>query len=159
MKKILLAAAVLVIVIAMGGNASALSNQSGLVDVTASIVGVCKFSATNGTIAFGALDQSSGAAATGVVTFPDYWCTKGLGVYTITADNGLHFSGSRRLKASLTADTIPYTFTFTASAAGKGMSALNVLAPLATSATIAAGAYDDVTADSYSDTITLTFSY
>jgi len=147
-------AAAAVIVIAMAGVAFA-GTDTASVAATASVAGVCKVTG-GGSIAFGALDQLTGAAVTATPAQPAFWCTKTF-PYTITDDNGANKSGTiYRLKAAGTADYISYTFSYTASGSGSGKTTL--LSPVI-SALITAGAYDNVPADTYSDTITLTINY
>jgi spore coat protein U-like protein len=154
MKKIFVAAAVAVIVIAMASGAFA-ATDTGAVAASASVSGVCNVVA-GGTIPFGALDQVTGGAVPAVVVQPQIWCTKNL-PYTITDDNGANASGGiYRLRASGSADFIPYTFTYTAAGFGSGKT--TNIAPAIT-ASIAAGDYADVPADSYADTVTLTITY
>lgn len=154
MKKNLIMAAAAVIVIAMAGVAFA-ATTTATVNASATVAAVCDFP-TNGTVAFGALDQIVGGAVSATVTNPTFWCTKSY-AYTITDDNGLNETGTTyRLKAVGTADYIPYTFSYTST--GSGLGKTTSLSP-AISASIAAGAYDNVPADSYADTVTLTITY
>ena len=85
MKKILIAAAVIMMVSALGGIALAAGTTT--VNVSANIVGTCQFSTTP-TLAFGALDQTSGAPATATGTL-SFWCTKGA-AYTLSDPPRFH---------------------------------------------------------------------
>ena len=143
------------IVIAMASGAFAAGSDTAAVAASASVSGVCHVVA-GGNIPFGTLAQITGGAVPATVAQPPIWCTKSL-PYAITDNNGTHASGAiYRLKASLTNDYIPYTFTYTAAGNGAGKST-NIVPAI--TALIAAGDYADVPADGYSDTVTLTITY
>ena len=126
------------------------------VPVSANVVGTCQFS-TAGGVVFGALTPGGGAV-TGTVTQPQFWCTKGT-TYTLTDNKGLNGGGtSYAMKHSTLTDTIPYTFAYTTnSTANPGRGPGNPIT-MDISATIANGAYDNVTVGDYSDTVTLTIT-
>lgn len=136
------------------GLASAADTQS--VSVTASVTGTCKFNTGQSpVVAFGALNPSAGGQvqASANVKFK---CTNGVAA-TVTHDNGSNFSGgTKNLKAAGSADVIPYSIALTgASVTGQGFG--TDLAVTATG-TIVAGAYQNVPADNYSDTVILSVS-
>ena len=134
--------------LAAGGAAWAATTTVG---VSANVVGTCQFN-NAGVVAFGALDQVAAPLVNGVVTQPAFWCTKNA-AYSITDDSGVNEAtpGARRLANGT--DYIPYTFTYTASGSGAGKTSsitMNIVA------TIPAGSYVDVSAGSYTDSVTLT---
>ena len=148
-----LMAVIAVALVAMAGAAMAADTTT--VAVSATVVGTCKFTA-GGTIPFGNLDPSVGTNQTPAVTQPTFWCTKGAD-YTITDDGGLHESGPtnrRMLHASLT-EYIPYSFTYTA--AGKGLGPANILT-MNIASTVLGADYINASAGSYTDTVTLTIT-
>lgn len=122
--------------------------------VSATVTGTCRFdSASN--VNFGTLDQSAtaNATATGDLVF---WCTKGT-LYTLgdetnpTVADG-SFSGT--LIGAGTSDTIAYTLAYTnISGTGGGKTAPT---SSVVTATILNNDYVNVSADTYSDTVTFT---
>lgn len=122
------------------------------VAVSASVAGTCQFNNT-GSVAFGALNQTTAPLVNGTVTNPQFWCTKNT-AWTITDDLGAHETGSTfRMTNTAGTDFIPYTFTYTTTGTGAGKTA-----PISMdiTATVAAGTYVDVPAGTYTDTVTLT---
>lgn len=149
MKKYILAVAL--VVVAMAGSAMAAGTQT--VAVSATVVGVCQF-LTGGTMAF-TLDPSVGGNVNGTAVQPTFWCTRGT-TATITDDNGLHFSGFRRMQHTTSAtDFIPYSFTYTANSAGTGR---NGIITMDLASTVVAADYLDALAGNYADTVTLTIN-
>jgi spore coat protein U-like protein len=135
------------------GSTAAMAGDTAAVAVSATVTGTCKFN-SGGTVSF-TLDPTSASAATGTVTQPAFWCTKGA-AYSITDDVGLHKSGTiYRMKHATLADLIPYTFTYTASGSGNGKTSpitMNI------ASTVANVDFVNVSAGSYSDTVTLTIA-
>ncbi len=150
MKKSIVAAVVLTMVIAMGGMAMAAGTQT--VAVTATVTGVCQF-LTGGAINF-TLDPSVGGNVNGTVTQPTFWCTNGT-TYTITDNGGLYNSAGTRRMLHGTADYIPYSFTYTASAAGAGRT---VTLTMDIASTVVGADYVNAAAGAYADTVTLTIN-
>jgi spore coat protein U-like protein len=151
---------ILIVAIAMFAfSGMALAGDTATVDVTASVVGTCKFGVGGGlggtniaTLAFGSLDPSSTADANATVNY-QYWCTKG-SVAATSADNGLNYSGSRRMTNGV--DFIPYSFNLTnhtQTGAGKGNPLTATI-----SGTILNADYINVSAGSYLDTVALTIT-
>ena len=139
---------------------AALAGNTNTLKVTASITGTCNFDAANNTggnatLAFGTLDQTSTAPATATQTSLDYWCTNGTTATSLSADNGLYFSGSRRLNNGGTG-YIPYTLTVT-DPGGAGTGKSNPIT-VTFDGDIANADYIDAPAGTYSDTVTLTIT-
>ena len=111
MKRILLLVAVTAIVAIAG---AAMAANSNTLTVSASVIGTCKFEVATSTVNFAAgLDPTVGTDqnASGTTTF---WCTKGSGAPTISADNGGHWSGTKRqMIDTVSGDLIPYALTLT----------------------------------------------
>lgn len=72
----------------------------------------CSFQASGATLAFGNLDPSTAPNVTRAITIGTSatWGSCNGGNMTMTADDGQHFSGSRRLANAGATDFIPYTF-------------------------------------------------
>ncbi len=141
---------------AVFASASAMAGGTNTLTVSANVVGTCKFATTTSTLGFGSLDPSVGTNvnATGST---NYWCTKGVTTAAITADNGLNFSGSRRMvNATSATDLIPYTLTLTPSATAPGGPATPLTLNLA--GTVLGTNYTAVAAGNYSDTVILTIT-
>lgn len=137
------------------GNTTALAGDTANVAVSASVTGTCKFN-SGGSIAF-TLDPTSAAAATGVVTNPAFWCTKGTS-YTVTDNSGLYAaSGARRLRHStILTEFIPYTFSYTATGSGTGKTTPITLT--LGSASVANVDFVNAAAGPYADTVILTIA-
>jgi spore coat protein U-like protein len=151
MKKLLVVLMV-IFVVAMTGEAMA---DTTTVTVSATVVGTCQFFNGGGSMNFGSMDPSVGGNITATVTQPTFWCTKNA-TYNITDDGGLNNDGTtRRLKGAVQSDLIPYTFSYNANGSGLGHST-----PITMNITgqIADGDYQDASADTYSDTVTLTIT-
>jgi spore coat protein U-like protein len=124
--------------------------------------GSCLFQAKGLTLSFGALDPSSGVNATAGMS-PSTAnankagdCQPTNNTMTLSADNGLNFSGSRRLKNAASADFIRYSLTgVPVTLARPGNSTYTTFA---ISGTILATDYQDARAGSYSDTVIITVS-
>lgn len=124
------------------------------VSVSASVVGVCKYSTATGSVSF-TLDPSVGGAVSGTLSQPAFWCTKGTS-YSIADDNGLNEIGTtHRLKHASLTEYIPYTFSYTASGTGAGKSSpvtMNI------SSSVLEADYIDASEGSYADTVVLTIT-
>ncbi|NDY92129.1 spore coat protein U domain-containing protein [Ideonella livida] len=124
------------------------------VPVTATVQGVCKFTSA-GAIAFGTLDPSTTATSvSATVTQPAFWCTKGTS-YTVT-DSGTAGSANMALGGTSTTELIAYSFSYTATGSGNGVTgtALN----MGLSATVAKTAFQNAAAGSYSGNLVLTIN-
>lgn len=149
MKKIIVLA---IAVLAMAGTAMAAGNAN--VGASGTVIASCGFT-TAGSVAFGNLDPASGAAATGSVTQPTWWCTNGT-TAAITDDDGLQESGvngNRMIKGA--GEWIPYSFTYTASGSGLGKG--NPIA-MDIAASIANADYINAPVGAYTDTVVLTIN-
>lgn len=149
MKRILLIVAIAMI--AFSG--VAMAGDTATVTVSANVVGTCKF-LSSGSVSF-SLDPSAGGNVSGTVTQPTFWCTKGTS-YTITDDDGLNESGTtHRMKHATNDEYIPYTFSYTSAGTGSGRTT-TVTMNIASSVNEAD--YQNASAGSYSDTVTLTIT-
>lgn len=132
----------------------ALAADSATVGVSASVVGVCKYSTATGSVSF-TLNPATGGAVSGTLSQPAFWCTKGAS-YTITDDNGLNESGTtHQMKHATLTEYIPYTFTYTATGTGTGKTTpitMNI------AASVAESDYINASEGSYADTVTLSIT-
>lgn len=155
MKKLLVVAAVALIVIVTGS--IALAGDTNTLTVTATVLGSCKFNTATSTLTF-TLDPSSVADAT-VSTVPTFWCSNGTTVGTPTTNNGLNYSGgSKRMKsASNPTAFIPYSVTLTpGSTTGAGKSTpINLTV---TGTVLNANYINALAANDYSDTVVITIA-
>ena len=154
MKKLIAITAAAAIVAITG---TAMAADTNTLTVQASVSGTCKFSSSTSTLNFGALDPSSAADAN-TNTTTQFWCTKGVTTDSITAGQGLHWSGAQRqmLAAGTSGDLIPYDLTLTPdSNANAGPTSPRTLT---IAGSIVNADYINKTADNYSDTVTLTLT-
>ena len=153
MKKLTLIAALCAT--SLFGTTAAWAGDTANVAVSATITGTCKFN-SGGSIGF-TLDQTLTTAATGVVTSPAFWCTKGTN-YTVTDNLGANFVGTqRKMKNTVTpTELINYTFSYTATGAGTGKTTPITLT--LTGATVANADYVNAAAGSYADTVVMSIT-
>jgi len=147
MKRLILAV-IAISIFTMAGVARAADTAT--VDVSANVVGVCKFN-SGGTVAF-TLNPSVGGNINGTVTQPGFWCTKG-STYEITDNDGVN-TAHKMKHASLT-EYIPYSFTYTTT--GNGLGKSTAIAMTIASAVVEAD-YINASAGSYVDTVVLSIT-
>lgn len=134
------------------GSTSALAGDTASVAVSAAVSGSCKFN-SGGAVSF-VLDPTSTSDATGTVTQPAFWCTKGT-AYSLSDDDGLNESGAQRMKHTSLAEYIPYTFTYTTSGTGTGKGTPITLDIVST---VVNANFVNASAGDYVDTVTLTIT-
>ena len=153
MKKYLVVLASMLMVLAMAGGASA-GSKDGAIPVSATVATNCTIS--GGSIDFGTVDavtDAGGKSAT--VIAPTIKCTKGASV-GVTDDGGTHFSTTPRMSDGT--NFLAYTVSYDTPLTGDGIKT-DIGNSLNLTASLAAGALDDVPAGSYSDTLTITITY
>ncbi|MGV8942621.1 spore coat protein U domain-containing protein [Thermomonas sp.] len=135
---------------------TAAAADNATVTVSANVTGTCKFN-SGGSVSF-TLDPSSSSGATGSVTQPAFWCTKGAS-YTITDDKGINEAvagtAPHRMKHATLTEYIPYSFAYTATGSGTGKTSpinLNI------SASVVNADFVNASAGSYADTVTLSIT-
>ena len=154
MKKLLSLAMVLGLVLLTG---VAFAADTNTVTVTANVVGTCRFNSGTSTLAFGALDPSSGAPATASAS-PTFWCTRNA-TYSVTDDDGLYDTGpnaNRMQHATTLTEFIPYTFTYSPTT-GQGQGRTTNIT-LNISGTVAFADYQNSAAGDYADTVVLSIT-
>jgi len=162
-KNVYVLLAAVILVIAMAGGAFAGSTTAS-VTASATVNNIC-VAAGSPAINFGSIDASSTYTGNVNLSGMTLWCTKNDAAVKVTVGNGSYWDGSTmRMKASGSLDYIPYAVACTAgcSAAvtGQGKSTdLITTGVVAMHGNITAGGLDNVPADSYSDTVTLTIDY
>jgi hypothetical protein len=118
--------------------------------VTASVTGMCRFSAASTPLAFGAIDPSLATDKT-VTANVLYKCTKGTTSAGVTATGGL----TRTMTGVVPANTLAYALAFTGDTqVGLGFGTGNDRT-LVVTGTITAAQYNNVAADTYSESVTL----
>lgn len=132
-----------------------MATGSNTLTVSANVMGTCKFSSASSTLGFGGLDPTVGTNVSATST-TQFWCTKGVTLDAITADNGAHFAASRNMQDPVSLDLIPYTLSLTKDANPN----TGPLAPrtLTISGTVLGIDYTSKTAGNYSDTVVLTIT-
>lgn len=116
----------------------------------------CLFQAKGLALNFGTLNPSSGATVSVPVAAATLNanavgdCASGK-TMVFTADNGLHFSGSRRMTNGT--DFIPYSITLPANQPGPGN---GIYIKFTFTGTVASTSYQNASAGNYGDTVTLT---
>ncbi len=131
----------------------ALAGDTATVNVSATVVGTCKFS-SGGAVSF-TLDPSVAGPVNGTVSQPQFWCTKGAS-YTLSDDDGVNASGgTQRMKHATLNEYIPYTFVYTTSGTGLGRTS-PVTMDIASQ--VAFADFQDASAGNYTDTVTLTIN-
>lgn len=139
--------------------ANAIASTTHAVAVSATVTGTCRFNAASGaTLAFGTIDPTGIVPVTtsGTAT---YRCNTGLSP-GITTDLGMNEVGVvSRMRAGVTTNYLPYSFTFGAFAAGTGHG--NAPAndkTLTINGSIAVADFQAAAAGSFTDTLVLTIS-
>lgn len=137
-------------------NGVAFAAGTNTVTVTANVVGTCKFNSATSTLAFGALDPSSGVDVNASTT-TTFWCTKNAS-YSITDDDGLYevVARSQSMKHASLTEYIPYTFSYSPTkGTGQGRTTnitLNI------SGTVTFANYQNASAGDYADTVVLSIT-
>ena len=130
------------------GYAVALDSQS--LAVSATVSGICKFSSTSTPLAFGTIDPSL-ATDKVVPANVKYKCTKGTASLGVTATGGT----TRTLTGVTASNLLNYSLAFSGGTqTGTGFGAGQDLT-LVVTGTITAAQYQNVAADTYSESVTL----
>ena len=146
-----------------------LAGDSATVNVTATVLGHCKFipNSPTTTLAFGNLDPTVGTNKDATTSL-NFKCSKGV-TYTIQANDGSNADGPTNRMTNGT-DFIPYTFCYTTDTTpitpcnsdtspvtGTGLGG-GTTVTLNISGTVLGADYINVSPGSYSDTVTVTLS-
>ncbi|MGQ9777988.1 MAG: Csu type fimbrial protein [Thermodesulfobacteriota bacterium] len=153
MKRLVMLVMVLGLVLFSG---VAFGADTNIVNVSATVVGTCKFLSATSNLEFGSLDPSSGSDGTASTTV-QFWCTKNAS-YTITDDDGLYAKekDKNRMKHTTDDEYIPYSFSYNP-ASGQGQGRTNPIT-LTISGSVSYDNYKNAAAGNYSDTVTLTIN-
>ncbi|GAB4227446.1 MAG: hypothetical protein OHK0028_00120 [Deltaproteobacteria bacterium] len=148
--------AFLVAIAALVAGGAAWAADTNTLTVQASVVGTCKFVSSTSTLNFGALDPSAGTDVNGSTT-AQFWCTKGVNTDSITAGQGLNYSGSKnQMKDSVSGEFIPYTLTLTKD--GSTNNGPGSPRTLTIAGNVLGADYTGKSAGSYSDTVTISIN-
>ncbi len=129
--------------------------------VNAKISGVCKVTTAPGTLDFGTIDPSGGANATASATFV-MKCSNGTTSTAATDDNGLNFSGTKRMQHTVAGNFLPYAIAYVNDSgfAGAGFGGAAAAQTVTINGTITpaqyAGALATTGVQVYADTVTIT---
>ncbi|MGQ9510074.1 MAG: Csu type fimbrial protein [Thermodesulfobacteriota bacterium] len=153
MKRLVMLVMVLGLVLFSG---VAFGADTNVVNVSATVVGTCKFLSATSNLEFGDLDPSSGSDKN-AQTSVQFWCTKNA-TYTITDDDGLYAKekDKNRMKHEDLNEFIPYAFGYYPQS-GQGLGRTKPIT-LTIEGKIRHEDYEDAAAGSYSDTVTLTIN-
>lgn len=147
----------LVSALLLAGGAAHAENVNSIVQLQLTVLSQsnCKFTTLPPTqLSFGLVDPSSTTAATAQISAV-FEC-KGsapTAVYAITADNGLYYSGSRRMRHTNATNYLPYSI---ALAPASGTVAKNTPVNLTITGTISVADFQNAIAGDYSDTVVVT---
>lgn len=148
---------ILVIAIAMiAFSGVAMAADTNTVNVSANVVGTCKFDAPTSTLAFGGLDPSSGSDVNASTT-TTFWCTRNAS-YSIGDNDGQYDTGldANRMKHETLDEYIAYDFNYNPTT-GTGSGPTTPIT-LNISGTVTFAAYDDASEGNYSDQVILTIT-
>ena len=130
--------------------------------VNAQVSGTCKVTTAPATLNFGTIDPTGGSNATASTTFV-MKCSNGTTSTAATDDNGLHFSGTKRMVHSVTATAfLPYAIAYSGDVgfAGAGFGGAAASQTVTINGTITpaqfSGALATTGAQVYTDTVTIT---
>jgi hypothetical protein len=135
---------------------------SNTLSLASTVVGTCKVTTPPGTLDFGTIDPSGGSSVTASVSF-SMKCTKDTVSTAATDNNGLNFSGAKRMKHSVTATAfLPYTVTYSGDTGftGQGFGGAAGAQTVTVNGTITPAQFQNALVTTgvqlYSDTVTIT---
>jgi spore coat protein U-like protein len=132
----------------------ALAAGTAPLNVSANVVGNCKFNTASATMNFGTLDPANVTNATATAAL-QFWCTKNA-AYTVSDDGGVNKSGTQRRIKDAGSNFINYAITaYTASGVGAGKA---TAITLNLNGTINNVDYINAAAGAYTDTVTFTIN-
>jgi spore coat protein U-like protein len=135
---------------------------SNTLSLSTNVIGTCKVTTPPVVLDFGTIDPSGGSNVTALTTFA-MKCTKGT-LSTAASDNGgLNFSGTKRMKHSVTATAfLPYAIAYSGAVGftGQGFGAAALAQPVTISGTVTPAQFQNALVTTagqvYSDTVTIT---
>ena len=135
---------------------------SNTLSLSANVIGTCKVTAPPGVLDFGTIDPSGGSNVTASMTFA-MKCTKGAISTAASDDGGLNFSGTKRMKHSITATAfLPYAITYSGDVGftGQGFGVAALARTVTVSGTVTPAQFQNALVTTagqvYSDTVTIT---
>ncbi|OGR05064.1 MAG: hypothetical protein A2511_05715 [Deltaproteobacteria bacterium RIFOXYD12_FULL_50_9] len=152
MKKLLVGAALTLIVIITGSLAMAATNT---LTVNGTVTGTCKFITPASSLSF-TLDPSLATDAIATTT-PSFWCTRGA-TYSATTDDGMNFLAGKRMKSTGSpSEFIKYSVDLT-SASGTGSGKSTPILLLVTGTVSNADYINALAANDYTDSVVITIT-
>jgi spore coat protein U-like protein len=141
---------------------SAFAAGSNTLSLSTNVIGTCKVTAAPGVLDFGTIDPSGNSNVTASVSFA-MKCTKGT-ISTAASDNGgLNFSGTKRMKHSVTATAfLPYAIVYGGAVGftGQGFGVAALAQTVTVTGTVTPAQYQNALVTTagqvYSDTVTIT---
>jgi hypothetical protein len=135
---------------------------SNTLSLSAQVIGTCKVTTPAGILNFGIIDPSGASNITASTTFA-VKCTKNTVSTAPTDDGGLNFSGTKRMKHSVTATAyLPYAVSYSGAAGftGQGFGPAAFAQTVTVTGTITPAQFQNalvtVAGQIYSDTVTIT---
>jgi hypothetical protein len=129
--------------------------------LSAQVIGTCKVTTPPGILDFGNIDPSGGGNITASTTFA-VKCTKNTVSTAATDNGGLNFSGTKRMKHSVTATAfLPYAVSYSGAAGftGQGFGPAALAQTVTVNGTITPAQFQNarvtVAGQIYSDTVTI----
>lgn len=133
---------------------AALAAGSAPLNVSATVVGNCKFNTASATMNFGTLDPANSTNATAGAAL-QFWCTKSA-AYTVTDNGGANKSGTQRRMKDAGTNFINYSIApYVASGTGAGKA---TAISLNLNGTVNNADYINAAAGAYADVVTFTIN-
>lgn len=144
----------IVVLLASFAVPAALAAGSAPLNVSATVVGNCKFNTASATMNFGTLDPANITNATATAAL-QFWCTKSA-AYTVTDNGGANKSGTQRRMKDAGTNFINYSITpYVASGTGAGKA---TAITLNLNGTVNNADYINAAVGAYSDVVTFTIN-
>ena len=141
---------------------SAFGAGSNTLSLSTSVIGTCKVTSPPGVLDFGTIDPSGGSNATASTAFA-MKCTKGTISTAASDDGGLNFSGTKRMRHSVTATAfLPYAIAYSGAIGftGQGFGVAALAQTVTVSGTVTAAQFQNalvtLAGQAYIDTVTIT---
>ena len=135
---------------------------SNTLSLSSSVVGTCKVTSPPGLLDFGTIDPSGAGSVTATMTFA-MKCTKSTVSTAATDNGGLNFSGTKRMKHSVTATAfLPYSVAYSGDIGftGQGFGVAAGAQTITINGTITPAQFQNaratVAGQIYTDTVTIT---
>jgi len=135
---------------------------SNTLSLSTNVIGTCKVTSPPSVLNFGAIDPSGGSNVTATTTFA-MKCTKGTISTAASDDGGMNFSGTKRMKHSVTPSAfLPYSVVYSGAVGftGQGFGVAALAQTITVNGTVTPAQFQNalmtVAGQFYSDTVTIT---